>query len=117
MPDSMTKMKRLNFFPYYEELLASRVKTTTLRLHPPGIEQGEEVMLTVGWDEPAATELHAASVETVYERRLGDLNDHDLAGESPDCLSAASALYVMSCIYRQILSEETTVWVVKFSHL
>lgn len=110
-------MKRLNFFPYYKELLDSRVKTTTLRLHPPGIEPGEEVMLTVGWQEPGGAELHTARVETVYGRRIGDLTDYDLAGESPDCLSSASALYVMSCIYREILSEETNVWVVKFSHL
>ena len=113
----MTTMKRLNFFPYYEGLLASRVKTTTLRLHPPEIEPGDEVMVTVGWDEPTAAELHTARVESVYEKRMGDLTDHDLTGESPDCLSAVSALYVMSCIYRQILSEETNVWVVKFSHL
>jgi len=110
-------MKRLNFFPYYEELLGSRAKTTTLRLHPPGIEPGEEVMLTVGWDEPGAAELHTARVESVFTRRLGDLTDEDLAGESPDCLTSASALYVLSCIYRQILSEERIVWVVKFSHL
>jgi hypothetical protein len=110
-------MKRLNFFPYYKELLDSRVKTTTLRLHPPGIDPGDEVMLTVGWDETVAAELHTARTESVYERCIGDLTDHDLAGESPDCLSSASALYVMSCIYRQILSEETNVRVVKFSHL
>lgn len=110
-------MKQLNFFPYYRELLRSKVKTTTLRLHSPGVNEGEEVMLTVGWEEPSAAELHGARVENVYQRRIGDLTDGDLAGESPDCLNPASALYVMSCIYREVLSEDTNVWVVKFSHL
>lgn len=111
-------MKRLNFYPYYKELLTQRAKTTTLRLNPVDLLPDERVVLTVGWTEDdSAEQLHPAKIEAVYKKRIGDLTESDLAGESPDCLTSASAQYVMSCIYREILSQDTIVWVVKFSHV
>ncbi len=78
-------MNTLNFYPYYRRLLQGRTKTTTLRLsskqrfHP-----GETVMLTVGWpDEKHFEELHTAVIESVQEKKLAELTEIDLAGESP----------------------------------
>jgi hypothetical protein len=56
-------MKRLNFYPYYEPYLRSREKATTLRLRkPPALEEGDEVILSVGWDENEAIDLHGGKI-------------------------------------------------------
>jgi uncharacterized protein YqfB (UPF0267 family) len=39
-------VRDLNFFPYYEQLLSSREKTTTIRLGEAEYEPGEIVRLT-----------------------------------------------------------------------
>ena len=41
-------------------------------------------MLTVGWpDEKHFEELHTASIESVQEKKLAELTENDLVGESP----------------------------------
>lgn len=41
-------------------------------------------MLTVGWpDEKHFEELHTAVIESVQEKKLAELTEIDLAGESP----------------------------------
>jgi len=43
-------MKKLNFYPYYESLPRSHTKTTTFRLTRPPFNEGDEVLLSTGWD-------------------------------------------------------------------
>ncbi len=110
-------MKRLNFYPYYELLLRSREKTTTLRLrNREALEEGDEVMLSVGWDENNAVHLHRGKIRRVYRRRVSQLSQEDLEGESPDCKTPASAQLVLSSIYRTVVGPDDEVWVVKFDH-
>jgi hypothetical protein len=111
-------MKKLNFYPYYRDLLERERKTTTLRL-PSSLKfsAGEEVLLTVGWPESGSPEvLHSALVESTYQKRIRDLNPHDLEGESPDCTSRDAVKYVLGAIYRRVLSDDDFVDVVKFRH-
>ena len=110
-------MKHLNFFPFYEDYLRSREKTTTVRLNTrASFKEGEEVIISVGWEEDKAIDLHAGTIRKVYPRRIRDLNKTDFEGESPDCKSPETARLVLSCIYRTVLSDNDEVWVVKFDH-
>ena len=109
--------KRLNFYPFYEEYLRSQKKTTTFRLasHPP-FKQGDKVMLSIGWEENKAVDLHQALIKEVYRRRIRNLNESDFEGESPDCKSPEATKLVLSCIYKTVLSDMDEVWVLKFDH-
>jgi hypothetical protein len=111
-------VNNLNFYPYYRPLLERRIKTTTLRL--PSKQQfqpGETVMLTVGWpDEKHFEELHSATIESVQRKKLAELTENDLVGESPDCLAVNAVPYVLGAIYRRVLNVDDSVVVIKFRH-
>jgi len=109
--------KTLNFFPYYEPYLRLGRKTTTLRLgNPTELMPGQDVMLTVGWQEELARPLHVARVKAVYQKPIGQLTGEDLDGESPDCASAEAARLVLGAIYRTVLTESESIYVIKFEH-
>jgi len=111
-------MKRLNFYPVYEEYLRSKKKTTTFRLGNYGsFKRGDEMMVSIGWDESNTVELHPGRIREVYRRRVGDLNEIDFQGESPDCRTPETAKLVLGCIYRTIVRDEDELWVVKFDHV
>ena len=75
-------------------------------------------MLTVGWpDEKHFEELHTASIESVQEKKLAELTESDLVGESPDCLAVNAVSYVLGAIYRKVLTIDDLVVVIKFRHL
>lgn len=110
-------MKRLNFYPFYEEYLRSRKKTTTIRLTNYGcFKEGDDVILSTGWEESSAIDLHPGRIREVYRRRIKDLNEFDFEGESPDCKSPEATKLALSCIYRTVVSDDDEVWVVKFDH-
>lgn len=111
-------MKRLNFFPYYENLLRSRKKKTTFRLSDySSFSTGEVVMLSVGWDEINVVDLHTALIKEIYTRRICDLKEKDFEGESQDCKSPEATKLVLSSIYRTVLTDESEIWVIKFNHV
>jgi len=110
-------LRNLNFFPYYEGLLSSRRKTTTLRLGPSDYHPGEIVNLTVGWTESECRVLHSAQILRIYERAIDSLGLADLEGESPDCSAPEAVPLVLGCIYRKQLTGTDVVSVVKFKHL
>lgn len=110
-------MKQLSFYPFYEELLRSRTKTTTFRVgNHASLKRGDEVMLTVGWGDKERTDLHSAIIKNIYRRRICDLNEFDFQGESPDCKSPEATRLVLSCIYRRVLGPDDEVWVIKLEH-
>ena len=81
-------MKRLDFFPYYSEILRNGRKTTTFRLGKVcSVAEGEEVMVTAGWDEQSVRSLRKAKIISVYHKRSGDPTEQDFQGESADCTS------------------------------
>ncbi len=109
--------RNLNFFPYYEQLLEARAKTTTLRLGKSDYLPGEIVNITVGWTEAECRILYKAEILQVYQKAINALSFEDLEGESPDCLTPEAVPYVLGCIYRKQLSSADSVSVVKFRHL
>ena len=111
-------MEQLNFFPYYEELLRGRLKTTTFRVgDSSSFSKDEKVIITVGWEEVGAAHLHPARITSVYRRKIAELTEDDFRGESPDCQSREASRLVLSCLYRTVLPPDASVWVVKFNHL
>jgi len=111
-------MKQLNFSPYYEDLLVRGAKTTTFRI-PSGsnsFSEGERVRITVGWPGGPYQELHAATVTSVYEKNIHELNALDFSGESPDCTTPEATALVLSAIYKQVITVNAKVRVVKFEH-
>jgi hypothetical protein len=116
-PDNAMQPMILNFFPYYQELLESRAKTTTLRVGTVDLRPGQIVNLTVGWAETEHRVLHRAEIIKVYQKEVSTLDSEDLSGESPDCLSSAAVPLVLSCIYRKNVTNTEIVTVIKFRHL
>lgn len=111
-------MKTLNFFPYYEAYLSSGKKTTTFRVGDrPLLNVGEQVMLTIGWDEQRASNLHQVTIKDVYQKRISELSAHDFDGESPDCQNTEATKLVLGCVYRKVLTDDDIVCVIKFDHL
>jgi hypothetical protein len=111
-------MKQLNFSPHYEDLLVRGAKTTTFRI-PSGsnsFSEGERVTITVGWPGGPYQELHAATVTSVYEKNIHELNALDFSGESPDCKTPEATALVLSAIYKQVITVNAKVRVVKFEH-
>jgi hypothetical protein len=111
-------MKQLNFFPYYEEYLDSHIKTTTFRLdNSKSFKEGDEAMITIGWNEDGAMKLHPAKITKVYRKHISELNEFDFEGESPDCKSPEATKLVLSCIYKTVLKNDDEIFVIKFDHL
>lgn len=111
-------MKRLNFYPFYEELLSSKQKTTTLRIGDSDIfTPGEIVLLSIGWDRNNATDLHKIKITQCYTKKLSDLTIQDFDGESPDCKNIAATQLVLSCIYKRVIKSDQIVHIVKYEHL
>ena len=111
-------MKRLNFYPIYEDILRERRKTTTLRIgNRESFETGDVAILTIGWDYENSITLHHVRIECVYTKRVDTLDASDLQGESPDCSTAEAAAMVVGCVYRTVLKATDELTVVKFVHL
>lgn len=110
-------MQRLNFYPIYETYLRAKKKTTTLRLGNYSLlRPGDEVLLSIGWEEDKATPLHPGVIKAVYRRRIDELNNEDFRGESPDCKTVETAKLALGCIYKTTISDSDEVWVIKFDH-
>jgi len=61
-------------------------------------------------------ELHGATVTSVYEKSIHELNALDFSGESPDCKTPEATALVLSAIYKQVITVDAKVRVVKFAH-
>jgi len=112
-------MKRLNFFPHYKAVLENKSKTTTFRLpdREKDFEEGEKVLLTVGWHESQGFEkVHPAIIERVYEKKVSELEPNDFEGESRDCLTRDAVPLVLSAIYRRVVGPEDIIRIIKFKH-
>lgn len=111
-------IKKLNFFPYYKNLLLEGKKYATIRL-PENVSflKGEIISVTIGWSKEDYFELFKARISSIYTKKIKDLNKKDLAGESPDCISPEAIQYVVSCIYKKIISPNNKVTIIKFEKI
>lgn len=113
-------MKKLNFHPYYERLLRDRRKWVTIRLGDQRNKypQGEIMNLTVGWSENEIDDNlgNVKIVEAKY-KKIEEIVDMDLIGESPDCTHKDAIEYVLSSIYRQVVSKKDHVTIIKWEYI
>ena len=110
--------KKLNFFPYYKALLATGFKNTTIRL---GInkkfEKNDIVSITCGWSEEDSEPINLAKIISMSHKKIADVTDSDLQGESPDCTRKEAIPYVLSAIYRKLVSNQDYVTIIKWEKL
>lgn len=109
----------LNFHPYYEELLKKRLKTKTIRLGDESrkYKKGQVFTLTCGWTENNTVVVGRAMILDVLVAPLSSLKDSDLDGESPDCLTVKAVPYVLSAIYRQVVSADDTITMLQWTYV
>jgi hypothetical protein len=111
-------LKKLNFFPHYKTLLEKGLKNTSIRL---GInnrfEENNIVSITVGWSEDNSEEVGFAKITSVAHKKIKDLSDDDLEGESPDCSNKVAVKYVLSAIYHKVVTEEDNITVIKWEKI
>jgi hypothetical protein len=115
-------MTALNFHPYYEQLIKRKEKYTTIRLGDKRSEYrvGDIVTITVGWDEKSendVTKLCKAQITSVLYKTIKNITENDLEGESPDCSSKESVPYVLSAIYRRVVTDNDFVTIIRWKYL
>ena len=112
-------MKQLNLYPYYENLIQSKTKTTTIRLgdRTNKYEVGDVVVITVGWDEKEAKEIAQGSIMNIKMKKIKELVNKDLKGESPDCVDNHAVKYVLSAIYRKIVNDDDFITIIYWTYL
>ena len=114
----MESKPRLNFFPQYEELLSSKVKSATARLGDASqrFQIGQKVELTVGWDLENAKAIADGVIKDLLVKKLKDVTAHDLEGESPDCSDRNTMKLVLSSIYRTVVTDNDCVSIIKWRY-
>jgi len=112
-------MANLNFYPFYERLLRERKKCVTIRLGDQRSKYyvGEEVNLAVGWNEEASKLVDRVRITNVDFKRIEEIVESDIDGESPDCTSKKQIPYVLSAIYRKVVTEQDYVTIVRWKYL
>ena len=117
---SKCTMKTLNFFPYYEKLLKNKQKNVTIRFGDQRAKYsvGDNVLITIGWTQNNSNiKLDQVEIVRVDYKKIKDLTRADIIGESPDCSRKANIPYVLSAIYRRIVSEDDYVTIVKWKRM
>lgn len=115
-------MTNLNFHPYYKQLLKKKEKYTTLRLGDRRSEYhiGDLITITVGWNEKSESDITLickAQIIDVAYKQIKNITNDDLAGESPDCSSKESVPYVLSAIYRRVVTDNDFVTIIRWKYL
>jgi hypothetical protein len=112
-------MKTLNFYPYYEKLLRERNKWVTIRLgdQRKKYASGDEATITIGWNENEnSAKLEQIRILEVNYKKIGDITKDDILGESPECRQKEAIPFVLSAIYRKIVSDEDYVTILKWEY-
>ena len=109
----------LNFYPYYEELLRAKQKTKTVRLGDQTSKYpiGKSLILTCGWEPSETVEVARVEVLDCYSKPIRSLTDSDLEGESPDCVKVQAVPFVLSAIYKRVVSEDDIVTVIRWTYV
>ena len=115
-------MTNLNFYPYYEQLLRRKEKYTTIRLgdRRSDYHVGDIVTITIGWNEKSEsniTPICKAQIIDVMYKPVKNIIVDDLKGESPDCSLKESIPFVLSAIYRRVVTEKDYVTIIRWKYL
>jgi len=77
---------------------------------------GQPVELTVGWDRENAKVVADGVIKHLIVKKLKEITNHDLEGESPDCTSRDSVRFVLSSIYRTVVTDNDYVSIIKWEY-
>lgn len=109
----------LNLFPFYEKLVQRRQKTMSIRLGDKRdlYKVDDTITLTVGWDSATAPVKARVKITQVLYEQIRKLTPYILEGESPDCQVPAALPYVISAIYRRVVTPYDFVTVVQWEYI
>jgi hypothetical protein len=112
-------MKLLNFSPFYEDLLLAEKKTTTIRLGTKygDLKENDKIMIGVGWHANESKIIKKGIISKIVIKKIRELTENDLVGESPDCQNIDAVKYVLSSIYHKIVTESDYVTLIKWTYL
>ena len=122
--------KRLNFYPVslagcnYKDLIQQKRKWTTVRFgdkYARDYQIGDVIAITCGFDPSTAEDIAHGVITRVDLKKIADITDKDLEGESPDSLTKDLLLDTLNGIYRQRLGrnvhDEDLVTVISWRYL
>lgn len=110
----------MNLCPFYEKVIREKMKCTSLRLGDQlrKYNTGAQLRITIGWSENDNNPLIArGKITSVKLKKIKEITKEDLEGESPDCRHKEQIIYVLSAIYRKVVSEEDCVTIVSWKYL
>jgi len=113
-------MTVLNLYPFYEKLLREKKKSVSIRLGDQRSKYhvGEEVDLTAGWNlDGNGSFIDRVVITNVDFKRIREIVKSDIEGESPDCSNKKQIPYVLSAIYRKVVSEQDYVTIIRWKYL
>lgn len=112
--------RTLNFFPYYEDLLINKKKFTTLRLGDKRnlYRNNDIVSITMGWcNDSNKKVIGKVCITDIYCKQIKELTKEDLEGESPDCIEPLAVKYVLSAIYKKVVTDHNIVTIIKWEYI
>jgi len=112
-------VKILNFYPFYEDLLETGKKTTTIRMGDKTtlFSIDDQVQISIGWNLDDICVIDNGVITSVYSKKISEIVKEDVIGESPDCQNIGAIKYVLSSIYRRVLTDSDLVTIIKWSYL
>ncbi|MCK4434783.1 hypothetical protein KAU92_04775 [Candidatus Bathyarchaeota archaeon] len=79
---------------------------------------GAEIDITIGWNESPSNQLVGRGrITSVNLKKIKDITNQELTGESPDCLIREQVTYALSAIYRKLVTEEDQVTIVRWKYV
>lgn len=122
--------KQLNFYPItlagcnYKELIMQKKKWTTVRFGDRYVKDyqiGDVIAITCGFDPSIAEHIADGVLTKIDLKKIGDICDKDLEGESPDSLTKELLIDTLNGIYEQRLGrkvhDEDLVTIISWSYL
>jgi hypothetical protein len=113
-------MKALNFYSsVYHGNILTRKKTCTIRLGDKSSKyrEGDLVLVTYGNRFEPRKELFRAVLDLVEVKRIADLSERDVRGESPDMRQTGDVVTFLQKIYGREIDPGEQVTVIYFSEI
>ncbi|MGM9572701.1 MAG: ASCH domain-containing protein [bacterium] len=109
-------MEILNFHQSYEAEIIKKTKSTTVRLGDKTgkYNAGQQVIITVIKQDFRQDKIGEAVIENCYLKKIKDLTEEDLAGESEDVNTQEKMKLALYTLHGKPISNNADVTVIKF---
>jgi hypothetical protein len=110
----------LNFYsPVFVDQLRRNRKTATIRLGDKSkkYQEGEVVMVTVGYQHSPRERIFEAVIDSVEVKQVRDLSPRDIEHDNPEFRRLDEEVHFLEQIYGRSIEHGDTVTVVRFSQI